>query len=89
MGRLNVLTIATAFLYLIVIAALVYVFVSAATTHTALCNLRSDLQARADSTRDYLHKHPEGFPGVSAATLQQQVDSQQRTIDSLSILNCD
>ena len=54
----------------------------------ALCILRSDLQTRVDTSIAFLKEHPDGIPGIPAATLQQSIDNQQRTILALQLLEC-
>ena len=54
----------------------------------ALCTFVDDLQRRVNQTREFLADHPEGFAGIPAATLVNQAENQQRTIDALDNLNC-
>jgi hypothetical protein len=60
----------------------------AASTHRALCTLRGDLVQRVTDTAKFLATHPDGIAGISAAAIQQSLDNQQRTIDSLDSLKC-
>lgn len=55
----------------------------------ALCVLRSDLQVRVTSAEDFIRQHPEGIPGIPAATLKTSIVSQRQTIRALRDLNCD
>jgi hypothetical protein len=98
-GQLRLLTIATIFCYVIVVAlGLIGARFSMRTdrelraeenkTEQALCTLRHDLQDRVNASQDYLQRHPKGFPGVSAAILSTSIKGQQATIKSLSNLKC-
>lgn len=57
---------------------------------TALCAFVGDLERRADSTAEYLKKHPgkEPIPGISRADLRRSLENQRRTLDSLKGLKC-
>ena len=63
-------------------------------THTALCALKRDLSTRHNQGVDYLRTHPDGITGrggeiiISSAQLQQSLNSQQSTLDSLDVLDC-
>lgn len=54
----------------------------------ALCTFRRDLEARAESSEDFLKTHPNGFAGIDAATIRNGLRNQKATIKSLSGLNC-
>jgi hypothetical protein len=56
--------------------------------NAALCTFRGDLEHRVTATENYLREHPEGFPGVSAATLQSSLNGQRRTVRALGSLDC-
>lgn len=58
-------------------------------TERALCILRADLEQRVKSTQQFLEDHPDGIPGISAATLQQSIENQQRTVTALQLLECE
>lgn len=60
----------------------------AASTHNSLCTFRADLEKRADQSQAFLDDHPEGFPGIPAPVIQNSIDNQRRTLDSLRSLNC-
>lgn len=81
---------ATLLLFLAGVALAVFVFLNASQNRAALCNLRGDLERRVQATQDYLDAHPgpEPIPGIPRGALVQQLANQQRTIDSLSNLDC-
>jgi hypothetical protein len=54
----------------------------------ALCALRGDLEARVQSSNDFLLKHPRGIPGITAATIRSTIVNEQRTITALSPIRC-
>jgi hypothetical protein len=54
----------------------------------ALCAFKHDLQERTKSGEDFLRTHPNGIPGISAAQIQANISLQNRTIKSLSNLDC-
>lgn len=56
--------------------------------HDALCILKGDLEQRVKSTQDFLNTHPQGFAGIDAATIQNSLNNQRATVDSLSLLDC-
>lgn len=57
-------------------------------TTAALCTLRRDLEARVSASQNFLEIHPNGIPGISAATIQTSIVSQQRTIKALQLIHC-
>lgn len=73
-----------------VIAALYLNYSLATSTNDALCTFQADLERRVETSEDYLAEHPEGIPslGFSAAEIQNQINNQRRTLDSLSALDC-
>jgi hypothetical protein len=77
-----IVTIASLFV-LIIIA-----FWQADINREALCTFRADLQARVQTSEDFLEKNPEGFPGFPAQTIKQGIDNQRQTVEALSALNC-
>lgn len=81
-------TYAMVLLYLIVACAIGYVWWQENRTHTALCTLRGDLAQRVLASQDFLAKHPHGLDGISAASLQQSIAGQERTIQALFALHC-
>lgn len=54
----------------------------------ALCALRQDLERRVASSQEFLAQNPHGIPGITAASLQQSISGQQRSIVALSGLHC-
>lgn len=54
----------------------------------AQCSLRGDLEQRVTASQRFLAEHPAGIPGLPAATIQQTIAGQLRTIKSLSGLKC-
>lgn len=90
---------ATIVVYIVLAALVAFVFIDGAkrrndladvafSTNHALCALRADLEQRVADGRTFLLTHPNGIAGIPAASLQQSIDNQQRTIDTLSDLNC-
>jgi len=57
-------------------------------THAALCSLREDLAERVATSEQFLAENPDGIPGLPAKTIQTSIDSQKRTIETLSVLEC-
>lgn len=55
---------------------------------TALCALRADLQNRVSTSDAFLLKHPDGIPGISAATIGAATTNSRRTIKALSPIAC-
>ena len=62
-----------------------------ATALEGLCALRTDIQARHDTSIAYLAQHPEQEPirGITRQALLNSVKQQERTLDALSGLGCD
>lgn len=59
-----------------------------ATLTAAQCTLRSDLRQRVTASEQFLAEHPNGIPGLPAATIEQSLAGQRRTIAALSGLDC-
>ena len=61
-------------------------------THSALCAFETDLRGRADSSQDYLDKHPGKYPihgvQITRSEIKRQISSQRATLRSLSGLGC-
>lgn len=57
-------------------------------TTSALCALRGDLQTRINTSERFLADHPQGIPGISAASIRSSINGQRHTIAALSPLNC-
>jgi hypothetical protein len=57
-------------------------------TETALCNLRTDLVRRNETSRQFLKENPQGIPGITAAAIKTSIKNSERTIKSLSNLRC-
>jgi predicted negative regulator of RcsB-dependent stress response len=55
---------------------------------TALCALRTDLEQRVETAKQFLLDHPNGTPGIPDVTIRQSITNQESTIDALSNLNC-
>lgn len=53
-----------------------------------LCAIRQDAERRVVLGNEFLKDHPEGFAGISAASLRRSIQNSQETIDSLSNLDC-
>lgn len=72
------------------LSALLFTRLADTTTRTndALCTFRADVQQRVDNTEGFLIEHPQGIPGVPAATLRQSLVGQRRTVTALSGLPC-
>lgn len=60
-----------------------------AEAHEALCELRSDLERRADSLIAFIEAHPQGIPGITRIVLERSLSNQRQTIASLSDLECE
>jgi len=58
-------------------------------TTKALCTFRDDLQRRYDDGVEFLVKHPEGIPGISAADIRRSLHNQKATLLSLRDLPCE
>lgn len=82
------LALATIFLYVILIAAGLKVYLDQRSTTKALCTLRADLSQRVADSLEFLRDHPDGIPGVPVKTLVDSITNQQQTIRSLSDLDC-
>jgi hypothetical protein len=54
----------------------------------ALCTLRSDLESRVETSKTFLKENPAGVAGIPARTIQDGINSQERTILALRSLSC-
>ena len=85
---LRLLVVATVVLFVGLGGGMAWTYSQANESQNALCALRGDLEKRVAGTQTYLAEHPEGFPGVSPATLRKSLKDQQRTIAALGDLPC-
>lgn len=53
-----------------------------------LCALRQDAERRVVLGDEFLKDHPEGFAGISAASLHRSIENSRETVDSLGHLDC-
>lgn len=92
---------ATVLLYVALLGAMFYVYhdsstkrhdiaVSQVRVESALCGLTSDLRSRIADSKAFLLAHPDGLPklGITAATIQATIANEERTILSLSPVQC-
>lgn len=56
--------------------------------HNGLCVLKADERDRVRDGESFIKQHPEGLAGISAATIQQSLDNQKKTIAALSAIRC-
>jgi predicted PurR-regulated permease PerM len=89
------LVIATVAIYLALAALGAFVWVQqvriareSASTTTALCVLRADLEARIKNSQAFLKENPNGIPGISAKLIRDGIKNQQSTVSALSGLKC-
>jgi hypothetical protein len=54
----------------------------------ALCAFRGDIQKRYDAGKAFLRSHPNGFAGLSAATLNVSLTNEASTLKALKPLMC-
>jgi hypothetical protein len=54
----------------------------------SLCELRSDLERRVASSKQFLRDNPHGIPGIPAKQIRDSINNQSRTIRSLNSLSC-
>jgi hypothetical protein len=59
-----------------------------ATTTSALCTLRHNLEIRVAASRQFLKDHPNGIQGIPASAIEQDIANEQKTIDALNVLIC-
>lgn len=57
-------------------------------THQGVCVYRQTLEAQVRQTDEFLASHPNGIPGISAATLRRGEATQRAAISALSNINC-
>lgn len=85
---LRVLVVLTAVLYLALLGLFVWTRHDASATSHALCALRTDLQTRVQSSRDFLRSNPNGIPGIPVSVIQDSIVNQESSIRALSSLSC-
>lgn len=61
---------------------------SATQNRTALCALRADLRDRVQNSKQFLRQNPGGIPGVPPSQIREGIVNQQRTIDTLKVIDC-
>jgi predicted PurR-regulated permease PerM len=77
--KLNIMLVCTVVVYLAVIGLSLYGASIASDLKTGVCTFVEDLNARADQGEEFLDKNPNGFQGLDAKAIQQQIDNQRRT----------
>lgn len=55
---------------------------------SALCQIRAETHQRILSTESFLRTHPQGFAGLSAATIRNGLVGPRTTYEALTKLNC-
>lgn len=58
------------------------------TARIALCALRTDLDVRIVSSKQFLEENPKGIPGIPASLIRQGLANSIRTRKALSVLDC-
>jgi hypothetical protein len=82
------LVVATVVVYLALAGVAIYAVWQSNNTNTALCALRSDLENRVSESKSFISQHPNGIPGISAATLRVSTHNAEHTITALGIVSC-
>lgn len=54
----------------------------------ALCTLRHNINDRIITSQEFLIKHPRGFAGITAATIQTGIDRDKKAYVALANLKC-
>lgn len=85
---LQLLTVLTVLVALVVGGVGVWTFVQNRQNTTALCSIRDDAQRRVDLNRDFLKTNPQGIPGIPPAQIELQIRNSIQTVDSLSKVGC-
>lgn len=65
------------------VTGLVWQYMLANDTRTSLCAFKGDLERRVEAGEEFLKEHPQGIPGISAATIQNSLSNQRMTIAAL------
>ena len=89
MNPIRALTVAVIVLFVTVGIIGVLAARTASQNKEALCTFTSDLEDRLDRGKEFIEAHPKGALGLSPEFIKNQLDNQQRTLDSLDSLNCD
>lgn len=55
---------------------------------TAICALRADRIKSVQRSEMFLLTHPNGIPGLGAASIRASIYQQQQTIKALDVVNC-
>lgn len=77
-----------AFLGLTVSATAYFTWKTAQESKDGLCAIRQDAERRVVLGEEFLKEHPQGFAGISPASLRRSIDNSKETVDSLSNLSC-
>lgn len=57
-------------------------------TTTAMCALRADLRERVQNSKQFLQDNPGGIPGIPPSQVRDSINAQQRTIETLKVIDC-
>lgn len=79
----------TVVLYLVLAVFIVITRIDANKSKHALCALRGNVATRIKQSVDFIAHHPEGFAGITVQEIQHSIDTDTKTFNALSGLNCD
>lgn len=85
---LRMLVLATAVLYIFLIAVAVKIYLDGRSTNDALCTFRADRITQVTQSLQFLTANPKGTPGIPAEAIISSVNTQISTINALSGLHC-
>ena len=69
-------------------AGVLKVYQTADQAHQAICALREERVDGIKSAQRFLHKHPQGIPGISRADIQRSIETQKQTVRAFRFADC-
>jgi hypothetical protein len=85
---LRILTALTIALYFILGGVALYTYNLGQKNKRALCTIRANAEDRAETTQQFLLRHPNGIPGISVLDLNRSINAYRATVRALDDVDC-
>lgn len=84
------LVAATAAVYIALGGVAFFSYSGTAAVRSGVCNLRTDLEHRVETSESFLTEHPGKIKelGFTKSQVQKEISNQRRTLSALDVVNC-